>query len=163
MAVPVRLIAVIVLAATTMVTAFMWSPIPWGRDALYYGDPNNEYAVAARELMAEIPADASVAAHYRLTPHLAHRSEIYQFPTPFRVVLYGPDASLEGSRLGARADGVEYVIIPTSRDEQLVGDWEAIAIAFDEVGRNERWVLYERDRSVELPAGGTDIEPLPTD
>ena len=162
-AVPVRLIAVIVLAATTMVTAFMWSPIPWGRNALYYGDPNNEYAVTARKLMAEIPADASVAAHYRLTPHLAHRSEIYQFPTPFRVVLYGPDASLEGSRLGARADGVEYVIIPTSRDEQLVGDWEAIAVAFDEVGRNERWVLYERDRSVELPAGGTDIEPLPTD
>ena len=160
-AVPVRLIAVIVLAAATMVTAFMWSPVPWGRNILYYGDPNDEYAVTARELMAEIPADASVAAHYRLTPHLAHRSEIYQFPTPFRVVLYGPDASLEGSRLGKRAEGIDYVMLPTSRDAQLVGDWQAIAVAFDEVGRNERWVLYSRDRSIELPPGGTDIEPLP--
>jgi uncharacterized membrane protein len=162
-AVPVRLIAIIVLAATSMVTAFMWSPLPWGRNALYYGDPSNEYSVTARELIDEIPANASVAAHYRLTPHLAHRSEIYQFPTPFRLVLYGPDASLEGSRLGARADGVEYVILPTSRDDQLVADWNAIADAFDEVDRNERWVLYVRDRAVELPAGGADIEPLSKD
>jgi hypothetical protein len=75
--------------------------------------------------------------------------------------LYGPDASLEGSRLGARAEGVDYVMLPTSRDAQLVGDWQAIAVAFDEVGRNERWVLYARDRSIGLPPGGTDIEPLP--
>jgi uncharacterized membrane protein len=160
MVVPVRLFAVLILAATTMVTAFMWSPVPWGRNVLYYGDPNNEYAVTARELMAEIPPDASVAAHYRLTPHLAHRTEIYQFPTPFRVVLYGPDASQEGSRLGARADGVEYVILPTSRDDQLVSDWTAIEEAFDVVAGNERWVLYVRDQSVELPPGGPDIEPL---
>jgi len=159
-AVPVRALAVLVLAATSIITAFMWSPVPWGRTPLYYGEPANEYAVTARELMAEIPADASVAAHYRLTPHLAYRREIYQFPTPFRLVLYGPDASLEGSRLGLRAEGIDYVILPTSRDDQLVADWSAIAAAFDEVASNDRWVLYERDRSVELPQGGPDIEPI---
>ena len=158
--VPVRLFAVLLLAATTMVTAFMWSPVPWGRTALYYGDPSNEYAATARELMEQIPPDVSVAAYYALTPHLAHRTEIYQFPTPFRVVLYGPDASQEGSRLGARADGVEYVILPTSRDDRLVSDWTAIEEAFDVVDSNERWVLYIRDRSVVLPPGGPDIEPL---
>jgi len=49
--------------------------------------------------------------------------------------------------------------LPTSRDDRLVADWEAIEVAFDEVASNERWVLYVRDRSIPLPAGGTDIEP----
>ncbi|MBV1894762.1 MAG: DUF2079 domain-containing protein [Ilumatobacteraceae bacterium] len=156
---PARGIAIAILAAVTMTTAYMWAPLPWARTELYYGDPDNDYAVTARELMEQIPPNASVAAHYRLTPHLAYRKEVYQFPTPFRLVLYGPDASLEGSRLGARAEGVEYIILPTSRDDRLVADWEAIEVAFDEVASNERWVLYVRDRSIPLPAGGTDIEP----
>jgi uncharacterized membrane protein len=159
-AVPARGIAILVLGAVTLVTAHLWSPVPWGRLELFYGNPDNAYAVAARELMEEIPADASVAAHYRLTPHLAYRTEIYQFPTPFRVVLYGPDASLEGSRLGARAEGVEFVMLPVSRDEELVADWLAIEAAFDEVGRNDFWVLYARDPEVALPPGGPDIEPV---
>ena len=55
------------------------------------------------ELFEQIPDDAVVAANYRLTPHLAHRAEIYQFPVPFRILLYGPDASREGERLDDRS------------------------------------------------------------
>ena len=65
--------------------------------------------------------------------------------------LYGPDISLEGSRLVDRADRVEYVMIPVDQDAQLIADWLAIADAFDEVARNEIWILYERDPDVELP------------
>ena len=92
-----------------------------------------------------------VAAHYRITPQIAYRDEIYQFPTPFRGVLYGPDTQLEGQRLEDRAERVEYVMIPTTQDEQLVADWQAIEPAFTLVDANEFWLLYERDPDIDLP------------
>lgn len=158
--IPARGILMAVFGLAALLAAYLWAPMPFGRTALYYGTPDGELAVAARELTDEIPADATVAAHYRLTPHLAHREEIYQFPTPFRVELYGPDDSLGGSRLGARAERVDYVILPTSRDAVLTADWAAVETAFDIVEENDHWVLYRRDRSVALPPGGPDLEPI---
>jgi uncharacterized membrane protein len=149
--VPTRSLAMAALAVASLLTAILWSPSPFGRTDSWYGDRGNVYAESARELLADIPADAVVSANYRLTPHLAYREEIYQFPVPFRVVLYGPDTSLEGSRLDERAERVEYVMIPVNQDDELVADWQAIAGAFDEVRRNAIWILYERDRDVELP------------
>jgi uncharacterized membrane protein len=149
--VPLRGVAVVVLGVVTFVTASLWAPVPWGAQALYYGDPGSPDAMAARELMAEIPDDAVVSAHYRITPHLAYREEIYQFPTPFRVVLYGPDTSIEGSRLEDRAERVEYVMIPTVQDAQLQADWADIAPAFDLVDSNTYWLLYHRDPDIALP------------
>jgi uncharacterized membrane protein len=146
-----RHLAVAVLAVASVTGAYLWAPSPLGRTQSWVGNPDNVFAVAARELLDDIPSDAVVAANYRLTPHLAYRTEIYQFPVPFRVVLYGPDDSLEGTRLDDRADRVDYVMLPVSRDAQLVADWAAIDEAFAEVARNDLWVLYERDRSVELP------------
>jgi len=152
--VPTRHVAMIVLAAASIITAHLWAPMPLGRTASWYGNPDNVNAVAARELLDEIPSDAVVSANYRLTPHLAYREEIYQFPVPFRVVLYGPDTSTEGQRLEQRAERVDYVMLPVDQDEALIADWMAIDDAFDEVGRNEIWVLYRRDRSVPLPPLG---------
>jgi len=149
--VPTRGLAMSTLGVASLVAAFLWAPSPLGRTDSWYGDRDNVYAVAARELLDRIPADAVVSANYRLTPHLAHRAEIYQFPVPFRVSLYGPDTSLEGSRLDERSDRVEYVMIPVDQDAQLTADWLAIADAFDEVARNEIWIVYERDPDVELP------------
>jgi uncharacterized membrane protein len=149
--VPLQALSVSLLGVATLVTAYLWAPLPWGRTPLWYGDPDREEAVAARELIAEIPSDAVVAAHYRITPQIAYRTEIYQFPTPFRSVLYGPDDRLEGTRIEDRAERVEYVMIPTEQDAQLVADWSAIAPAFDLVDENDYWRLYERDPDVELP------------
>jgi hypothetical protein len=42
-------------------------------------------------------------------------------------------------------------MLPVARDDQLVADWAAIERAFEEVGRNEVWVLYERNPSIPLP------------
>jgi uncharacterized membrane protein len=150
-AVPTRHVAMVVLAAASIIAAHLWAPMPLGRTASWYGDPDNAYAAEARELLDDIPSDAVVSANYRLTPHLAHRAEIYQFPVPFRVVLYGPDTSTEGQRLDDRAERVDYVMLPVDQDEALIADWMAIDDAFTEIGRNEFWVLYERDRSVPLP------------
>ncbi|MGB0114387.1 MAG: DUF2079 domain-containing protein [Ilumatobacteraceae bacterium] len=148
---PTRTIAIGVLATASLVTAYLWSPVPWGRTPLYYGDRDNLYATTARELLADIPDDASVSANYRLTPQLANREEIYQFPVPFRVVLYGPDVALEGSRLDGRSDRIDYVMLPVDRDRELIADWRAISDAFVEIGRNQLWVLYERDPDIPLP------------
>lgn len=148
---PGRGLALVLLAVASLTTAYLWAPVPWGRTGLYYGDRQNVYAASARELLAEIPDDAVVSANYRLTPHLAYRDEIYQFPVPFRVVLYGPDTSLEGTRLDDRAERVEYVMLPTSQDAELRADWAAIDEAFVELARNDIWVLYARDPAVPLP------------
>ncbi len=148
---PLRAVGIGALAFSSFVTAYMWAPMPWGRTLLFYGDPDNVYAVTMREIIEEIPEGASVAAHHRVTPHIAYRTEIYQFPNPFRLVLYGPDRSLEGIRLAERADGVDFVVLPTSEDENVADDFAVIEEAFIEVAANQYWVLYERDRSVPLP------------
>jgi len=150
-AIPARWLAVGAVALASVAASQAWSPMPWSTTPSYYGNPDNIYATSARELLDEIPSDAVVSANYRITPHVAYREEIYQFPVPFRVVLYGPDTSLEGSRLDDRAERVEYVVLPVDRDEQLVADWLAIDAAFDEIARNEIWVLYERDPEIPLP------------
>ncbi len=146
-----RSMAVVVLGVATLATAWMWAPVPWGRTPQFYGNPDRSEAVAARELIAQIPSGSVVAANYRITPHLVYRAEIYQFPTPFRVVLYGPDTRYEGTRLDERAERVEFVMNPIVKDAQLTSDWLAIEPAFDLVDANEFWELYERDPDVPLP------------
>jgi hypothetical protein len=149
--VPARQLALGTLTVATLLTAYMWAPLPWGRTTLYYGETENVYAESARELFELIPDDAVVSANYRLTPHLAYRQEIYQFPVPFRVLLYGADTSKEGERLADRSERVDFVMLPVQLDNSLIADWLAVESAFDEVARNEIWVLYERDRTVALP------------
>ena len=152
--VPVRAVTLAVLAISIGVTSYMWGPVPWGRTPQYYGDPDNHWAVDAREIWADIPGDAVVSAHYRITPHLAHREEIYQFPTPFRAVLYGPDGNVDGPRITDRAERVEYVVIPTEQDETLQRDWAAVADAFELLDVNDTWLLYRRNRDIPLPPEG---------
>jgi uncharacterized membrane protein len=149
--IPAKQLALVTLAVATVSTAYLWAPMPWGRTSMYYGNTENVYAESARELFELIPDDAVVSANYRLTPHLAYRREIYQFPVPFRVLLYGADTSMEGQRLADRSERVEFVMLPVQLDNDLVLDWLAVEDAFDEIARNEIWVLYERDRSVALP------------
>lgn len=149
--VPARAIAVGLLAVASLTAAYLWAPLPWGRTSLFYGDRDSIYASNARPLLEQIPDDAVVSANYRLTPHLAYRDEIYQFPVPFRVVLYGPDTSLEGTRLDDRAERVDYVMIPVDQDSRLQVDWAGIEDAFVEVDRNDIWILYARDHTIPLP------------
>ena len=66
-------------------------------------------------------------------------------------MLYGPDPELEGIRLFERAERVDFVVLPTSEDENVADDFAIIEAAFVEVAANQFWVLYERDRSVPLP------------
>lgn len=146
-----RRMALAVVFVSSAVTAWLWSPLPGARSEPAYWPANHPVAVAARDAIAQVPDDSSVAAHYRITPHLAYRTEIYQFPTPFRVVLYGTDIADEGSRLAARADGVEYLVLQSTMDEQAAIDFASIAPAFVEDYANDYWTVWRRDPSVALP------------
>ncbi|MGA9275408.1 DUF2079 domain-containing protein [Ilumatobacter sp.] len=151
----VRSLAVGIVAITAVVTSYLWAPVPWGRTELFHGNPSNDWAVAAREIIDEVPEDAIVSAHYRITPHIAHRSEIYQFPVPFRSVLYGPNGNVEGPRIEDRAERVEYIVLPipgTGPTTFPAEDWITVEPAFDLVDSNEYWALYRRDPDVPIPS-----------
>lgn len=118
---------------------------PLGRRPGGYWAPSYAPAVAAREIMAMIPADAIVSAFHALDPHLSHRVHIYQFPNPFRVVLYGPDLTLEHERARLPiADKVEYVVLPKNKDAGLAADWDLEKARFTLAAANDYWELYRR-------------------
>lgn len=156
LAIPTRGLAVGAVAVMALVTSHLWSPVMWGRTPLFYGNPNSQWATAAHEIIGDVPADAIVSAHYRITPHIARRRQIYQFPTPFRSVLYGPNGNVEGPRIRDRANRVEYVVIPTEGaddpvTEYPVEDWLLISPAFELVDANDFWSIYRRDFDIALP------------
>jgi hypothetical protein len=99
----------------------------------------------ARDIVALVPAGAAVSAHHAITAHLARRHQIYMFPNPFRVVLYGPTDELERARARLpEADDIEYVVLPVSPDEEMAADWDVVKGEFEVVARNDSWVLYKR-------------------
>jgi hypothetical protein len=118
--------------------------LPFSRNELAYWTPDYPVAVQMREIITDIPTAAVVSAYHRVTPHLAHREKLYQFPNPFRVVLYGPDISLEGTRLDDLAEEVEYVVLPVAKEPDVQADWDAIKPAFDLVDVNQSWEVWRR-------------------
>lgn len=136
----------------TVIAAYTWSPMPFAVHQPSFWPRDHPVAVAAREIVAAVPDGASVSAHYRITPHLTHRVEIYQFPTPFRTVLYGADQSDENRRLPERAEGVEYLVLQVDKSPENAADFEQIRDAFVLVEANAHWELWRRDGATPLPA-----------
>jgi hypothetical protein len=103
--------------------------------------------VQAREIIDDIPGDASVSAQYSLTAQLARRDEIYMFPNPFSTELYGPDDRVGGQRLAA-ADRIEFVVLPASLDSHNQLVWDRESAAFTLVDANDWWRLYRRTSTI---------------
>ena len=140
------------VAVCSVLAAYAWAPLPFANYAVGYWAPDHPVAIAARDIIGDIPDDAVVSAHYRMTPHLAYRREIYQFPNPFRVVLYGSDITLENSRLDDRAERVEYVLLQVENSPENQADWDVIGSAFSLVRANDYWELWHRKSEIPLPA-----------
>jgi uncharacterized membrane protein len=152
-----RKFAVGAVAVASLWSCLMWGAIPLGSLIMPWNDdpigreiasgwpPSHPSAVAARELVALVPEDAPVSAHHAITAHLARREQVYMFPNPFRVVLYGPNTDLEAQRLRLpEADDIEYVFLQTQLDDQTAADWAAESDRFEVVASNDYWVLYRR-------------------
>jgi uncharacterized membrane protein len=134
---------VLTVLCTALWSAWGWGAMPFSRDLPPVWPSDHPVAVAARDLMSAIPDDAVVSTHYALTTHLARRHEIYMFPNPFSVELYGPDDSLAGTRLEA-ADRVDFVLISAVLEPKYDLVWERERAAFTLVAENGSWRLFER-------------------
>ena len=131
------------VALCSIACAYFWVPLPLTSVDYQSWPPSSPQVVATAEMFALIPPDASLAAYHPLTAQLARRREIYSFPNPFQRSLYGPDVFAKGDRLAA-ADTVQFVMLPTTLnpDDQVL--WDRESGAFEEVGRNSWWVVFER-------------------
>lgn len=138
-----RPIAVVMLALSAALGGWAWGVLPFSRDAPGYWSPEHPVASSARAIIDDVPSGAVVSAHYAITAHLAHREEIYMYPTPFYTELYGVDDSLGGTRLPA-ADRVEYVVLPRTMEPRLDAIWAREEHAFELIEENEWWRLYHR-------------------
>jgi uncharacterized membrane protein len=145
-----RVALVAAVLCTSVWSAWAWGVLPFSRNLPYYWAPGHPVAVDARAIIADIPDDAVVSAQYSLTAHLARRSEIYMFPTPFAAELYGPDDSLGGRRLAA-ADRVEYVVLPMTMEARFELVWSEESGAFTLVDINDWWRLYQRTSMIDRP------------
>lgn len=153
---------VLLVAVTSLWSCLMWGAVPIGRLVMPTSDDpigrdmpplwgaDHPVAVDSRELMALIPSDAPIAVFHALAPHLAHRPLVYQFPNPFRVVLYGVDTTLEEARACLpTADEIEFVMLPKTIDEQMAADWARIESDFELAAENQSFWLYAR-RSLDI-------------
>lgn len=112
-----RQLAVGLVAASTLVTAYLWGPTPLGRQEASISSPGAPGVAHIENALTLIPDDAVVSARYNYVPHLSHREEIYSFPNPFSTSYYGTPEQQVGERL-PQADRVEYIMVPTVLDPE---------------------------------------------
>jgi len=137
-----RLLVALVLGSS-LVAAFVWSPLPGARTAVQVWRTDHPAVPAFHELVALIPADAKISVYHQLAGQMARRQYVYSFPNPFVRSLYGPDVFATGDRL-PQASTIEFVMLP----RELLGEpgkiWEAERDDFVVVSENDFWALYQR-------------------
>ncbi|MEI8397579.1 MAG: DUF2079 domain-containing protein [Ilumatobacteraceae bacterium] len=138
-----RRVLVAVVLVSSLWCASLWSYVPFRLDEYPHWGAQHPVALAAEEMYAQIPPNAKISVLYSTAPHLAHRTEIYQFPNPFRIVMYGPDTSKEGQR-SPLADGIEFVLLPRNIDGENLKDWNAVSGDFYQFKANDSWQLFAR-------------------
>lgn len=125
--------AITVVAAAALWTSYLWGPYIFSRNEVPHWRPSHPRVQEYEEAKRAIPADAVVSAHYGLVPHIAHRTRIYMWPTPFRAAHWGTFQQ-EGERLPF-AEEIEYLFLPT----QLTGDTKQV---FEEI--RDEFVIVKR-------------------
>ncbi len=138
-----RYVVVGVVVTTSLLAANAWSYIPFHTDEHPHWASDYPVAQTSRDILKLIPEDASVSVYHSLAPHVTHRVEVYMFPNPFIMLMYGTDVSTEGQR-NSRADGVEYVIVPKQLDAKMARDVASISGEFVEFASNEDWQVFIR-------------------
>src|SRR5205085_6488791 len=110
-----RKVAVFIVAGSSLWAAFIWGPYPFSvHNNVPHLSPSYSSVVAINRLERRIPANAVVSSYYAFAPHIAHRKQIYMWPTPFAAVDWSTFKQ-EGQRL-PRASKVEYLLLPPQLD-----------------------------------------------
>ena len=122
---------VAVVSATSLVSAYLWAPLPFSRIGVPVADPNYAGVAYVRAALELIPPDASVSASYNFLTHIDHRERVYMFPTPFRAMYWGV-FDQEGRRL-PEADTVDYVVVPTALEPEPRAVLESVRADYETV------------------------------
>ncbi|NDF81875.1 MAG: DUF2079 domain-containing protein [Actinobacteria bacterium] len=134
---------VVAVLISTLVSMWVWAPLPLMRTQMASYSPSHPAVAAARQAIDEVPDDAVVSAFHTLTAHMARRERIYVFPVPFRRVLYGPNVFAKDDRLDF-VDEIQYVILPRELDGEAALDWQREQLSYRIVFGNDYWTVYER-------------------
>jgi uncharacterized membrane protein len=139
-----RYMATSVALVGALLSAGLWGLTPWlSRDSVYlHLAPNSPITISINRVLAEIPPNAVVAASYPLVPHLDHRIQIYQWPTPFSAT-YWYLYKQEGQTLPFAGE-VQYLALaePLSPSEQ--GVFDSIARQFRLIDDGGGVAVYRR-------------------
>jgi uncharacterized membrane protein len=134
-----------VMLVGTMVSLWLWGPMPGSRDPGPWIDRPTEYTQAAYEAMALIPDDAVISTDFRFVTHLDHRVEVYEFPCPWRAVNWA-DESSQNESLPDRVARVQYVLVSGEMDDKSTEAVEEVIasgefeVTYDQGGV----ILYKR-------------------
>jgi uncharacterized membrane protein len=128
-------------------TAYLWGPTPGisRKPAVLASAKGFPGRFALRAAVDTIPKDAVVAVHYAYVPAFGHRSEVYQFPTPFRAIYWGT-LKTEGTRLFDRANRVQYIVFPASaiNEPEPKKDFASIETEFNLMSEVDGVRVYRR-------------------
>lgn len=115
------------MVTCALFAGWFWGPATFARKPNPFGDPNAPNARLMRQAIDLIPADAAISVHYAAVTHLGHRTNVYQWPTPFRAV-YWSDWTQEGKRLEDESKLVDYVLVTDvtdPRDQAILAELRA--------------------------------------
>jgi uncharacterized membrane protein len=146
-----RRAVVVAMLVATLLSAYAWGSADWSRDPAFHYDPKHPQTKAVEEAIALVPDDAVVSARSRMATHLAHREQVYEFPTPFYASYWG-DGSSNGQRLAA-ADEVDYVL---ETPDRLTGPALTIFAGLEQEGFRE---IFSREGVVLLQRVGPGAGP----
>jgi uncharacterized membrane protein len=139
-----RVAGVALLLAAALGAAFWWGPLPGTRQAAHFAATDTAQVAAMDEVAKLIPPEAVVSSYYRFITPLLHRTEIYEFPNPFRTVNWGVHD--RDGLPATRVDAVEYLVLPA--EEDLSAQYRAV---FDRI-RDGFEIVYRRAGIVVLRA-----------
>ena len=155
--------AVTAVVAAAVAANAWWSPSPIGRQSDVLTPREHPAEAAIADALASIPGDASVSASSHLVPHLTHRREVYVFPVPFDLTLWGVEGSPPPD-----ADDLEYVVVDTTvfLDDDEQAAYEALiqtGSGFEIRSAVDGIVVLTRDRctGASCPTAAAGEEPPP--
>jgi uncharacterized membrane protein len=139
-----RLVLAGLLAVLVIIAGYLdyrEGPAPWSRD---FPRPAEDGALnqTRRAALALIDPAAPVSAQYNLAPHLAHRTNIYEFPNPFEA----PNWGFPGDQhQPAEIEQLRYVVV----ERPLLGETDAALL--DQLRGQAQWrTLLDRQGIVVL-------------
>jgi uncharacterized membrane protein len=139
-----RYVATGVVLVTAFWSCWLWGLAPFSRLAYPHANPHSPQVLAVDSTLKLVPPNAVVSAYYPYVSHLDHRTQIYQWPTPFSAQYWGLYTQ-EGQRLSV-ANQVQYVVIPEPGDlsNSDLALLASISKQFRPIGEGGGVVVYRR-------------------